>query len=77
MKLRIALAASCALMALPSAFAQERQLSLTIYANDLALVQDKRQVDLEGGRQRLEFADVSAQIRPENRSSPPGSEKRE
>ncbi len=27
--------------------------------------QDKRQVDLEGGRQRLKVADVSAQIRPE------------
>lgn len=65
MKLRIALAASCALMVLPQAFAQERQLSLTIYADDLALVQDKRQVDVAGGRQRLEFPDVSAQIRPE------------
>lgn len=64
MKFRIALAASCALIALP-AFAQERQLALTIYADDLALVQDKRPVDLEGGRQRLEFADVSAEIRPE------------
>lgn len=65
MKLRIALAASCALVALPSAFAQDRQLAVTIYANDLALVQDKRPVDLNGGRQRLEFADVSAKIRPE------------
>jgi hypothetical protein len=65
MKLRIALAASCALIALPPVFAQERQLAVTIYANDLALVQDKRQVDLKGGRQRLEFADVSAKIRPE------------
>lgn len=65
MKLRIALAASCALMAVSPAFAQQRQLAVTIYADDLALVQDKRQVDLEGGRQRLEFADVSAQIRPE------------
>jgi hypothetical protein len=65
MKRRIALAAACALIALPGAGAQERQLAVTIYANDLALVQDKRQVDLQGGRQRLEFADVSAKIRPE------------
>jgi len=65
MKLRIALAASCALIAVSPAFAQQRQLAVTIYADDLALVQDKRQVDLEGGRQRLEFADVSAEIRPE------------
>ncbi|MFT3722837.1 MAG: DUF4139 domain-containing protein [Hyphomonadaceae bacterium] len=65
MKLSIALAASCALMAISPAFAQQRQLAVTIYADDLALVQDKRQVDLDGGRQRLEFADVSAQIRPE------------
>jgi hypothetical protein len=65
MKLRVVLAASCALAALPSAWAQERALSLTIYANDLALVQDKRPVDIQGGRQRLEFAGVSAQIRSE------------
>lgn len=65
MKLRIVLAASCALIAVSPAFAQQRQLAVTIYADDLALVQDKRQVELEGGRQRLEFADVSAQIRPE------------
>jgi hypothetical protein len=40
-------------------------LAVTIYENDLALVQDHRTVDLKGGRQRLEFQDVSAQIRPE------------
>ena len=65
MKIRIALAAACAVMAASPAFAQQRQLAITIYANDLALVQDKRPIDLEGGRQRLEFADVSAKIRPE------------
>jgi hypothetical protein len=65
MKLRIVLAASCALFALPSAWAQERALSVTIYADDLALVSDRRPVDLTGGRQRLEFPGVSAQIRPE------------
>jgi hypothetical protein len=40
-------------------------LEVTIYNNDLALVQDARQLDIEKGRQKLEFRDVSAQIRPE------------
>jgi hypothetical protein len=42
-----------------------RDLAVTIYASDVALVQDHRTIDLTGGRQRLEFQDVSAQIRPE------------
>lgn len=42
-----------------------RDLAVTIYASDVALVQDHRTIDLNGGRQRLEFQDVSAQIRPE------------
>jgi hypothetical protein len=48
--------------------AADRSLSVTIYTNDLALVQDRRDVELKGGRQRLEFQDVSAQIRPETAS---------
>src|SRR5580692_2199377 len=48
--------------------AAERSLSVTIYAGDLALVQDRRDIELKGGRQRLEFQDVSAQIRPETAS---------
>jgi hypothetical protein len=40
-------------------------LSVTIYNNDLALVQDVRQLNIPAGRSRQEFADVSAQIRPE------------
>jgi len=42
-----------------------QDLSVTIYADDLALIQDHRTVDLTGGRQRLEFQNVSAQIRAE------------
>ena len=42
-----------------------RDLAVTIYASDVALVQDHRTIELTGGRQRLEFQDVSAQIRPE------------
>src|SRR4029077_15850180 len=61
---------SCAAVAiglsgtLPGAVAA-RDLAVTIYSSDVALVQDHRTVDLTGGRQRLEFQDVSAQIRPE------------
>lgn len=40
-------------------------VSLTIYNNDLALVQDVRQMSLPLGRNRQEFPDVSASIRPE------------
>ena len=60
--LGLALAASAA-----PALAQEARpdLDLTIYNNDLALVQDVRTLDVGKGRQRLEFKDVSASIRPE------------
>src|SRR5260370_28972727 len=44
---------------------QPRQLSLTIYNGDLALVQDVRSMDVAAGRSRLEFKDVSGRIRPE------------
>jgi hypothetical protein len=40
-------------------------LAVTIYNNDLALVEDARTLDIGQGRQRLEFKDVSAAIRPE------------
>lgn len=40
-------------------------LSVTIYNNDLALVQDRRVLPLANGRTKQEFPDVSAQIRPE------------
>ncbi|PJG45925.1 DUF4139 domain-containing protein [Sphingobium sp. LB126] len=40
-------------------------VSVTIYYNDLALVQDVRRISLPSGRSRQEFPDVSAQIRPE------------
>src|SRR3984957_11765824 len=50
------------------AIAADRTLSVTIYADDLALVQDRRDIEIKGGRQRLEFQDVSAQIRPETAS---------
>ena len=47
------------------AVSPDQTLSVTIYAGDLALVQDHRTVNLSGGRQKLEFENVSAQIRSE------------
>jgi len=41
------------------------EVALTIYNNDLALIQDVRQMSLPSGRSRQEFPDVSAAIRPE------------
>lgn len=43
-------------------------LSVTIYNNDVALVQDIRQIEIGNGRSRIEFPDVSARIRPETLS---------
>jgi hypothetical protein len=40
-------------------------VAVTIYNNNLALVQDQRQLEIPAGRSRQEFPDVSAQIRPE------------
>jgi hypothetical protein len=48
-----------------AAFSADRSLSVTIYTGDLALVQDRRDIDVKDGKQRIEFQDVSAQIRPE------------
>jgi len=48
----------------PEANAQG-DVAVTIYNNDQALVQDRRDLTLPGGRSRQEFPDVSARIRPE------------
>ncbi len=48
-----------------SAVHAEPGIAITIYANDQALVQDTRTLNLKGGRQTLEFKGVSAKIRPE------------
>lgn len=45
--------------------AADHDVSVTIYANDTALIQDHRSINVSGGRQRLEFQNVSARIRPE------------
>ena len=56
-------AAAQNLIPAPSQNAQG-EVAVTIYNNDLALVQDTRRLDLAAGRSRREFPDVSAQIRP-------------
>ncbi|MEJ7927028.1 DUF4139 domain-containing protein [Sphingobium sp. AN641] len=43
-------------------------VSVTIYNDDLALVQDVRQIAISSGVTRIEFPDVSARIRPETLS---------
>ena len=47
----------------PSQTAQG-DIAVTIYNNNRALIEDKRQLDLPAGRSRQEFRDVSAQIEP-------------
>jgi len=51
------------LIPLPSQTAQG-DVAVTIYNNNRALIEDKRQLDLPVGRSRQEFRDVSAQIEP-------------
>ena len=63
---RHALLATAALTIAGAAHAQTApRLSVTIYNDNLALVQDTRDLTLAAGRQKLEFKDVSAAIRPE------------
>ena len=53
---------------LPAAAAAQSQpgnLAVTIYNENLALVQDTRQLNLPSGRSRQEFPNVSGQIQPE------------
>jgi hypothetical protein len=45
--------------------APQGNLAVTIYNQNLALVQDTRQLDLPAGRSRQEFPNVSGQISPE------------
>jgi hypothetical protein len=52
-----------ALLPLPGQTAQG-DVSVTIYNNDRALIEDKRLLDLPSGRSRQEFRDVSANIEP-------------
>lgn len=65
--MRVSLGLAVALLAAPAMAQDSAQgdVSVTIYNNNLALVQDVRQMPLPAGISRQEFADVSAQIRAE------------
>ncbi|HEV7607777.1 MAG TPA: DUF4139 domain-containing protein [Steroidobacteraceae bacterium] len=66
--MRIALLAFIGLLsgtALAADGSEDRALTLTIYNKNLALVEHVRPLKLAAGRQRVEFAGVSAQILPE------------
>lgn len=52
------------LVAAPAAGAADRQLSVTVYNQDIALVREERDVQLAAGRSTLRYADVAAQIDP-------------
>jgi hypothetical protein len=65
MRLRLLCIGWVAWLLVNPAWAADRALSVTIYNDDLALIQDRRDIDVKDGRQRIEFQDVSAQIRPE------------
>lgn len=65
-RLPLILAGSLAVLA--SAAAADSGIDITIYADNQALVQDTRQVTFTGAPQKVEFKNVSAQIRPETAS---------
>jgi len=49
----------------PAAANAQGDVAVTIYNNGQSLVQDDRQLSVSAGRNRIEFPDVSARIRPE------------
>jgi len=59
------LAGLCSAGVLAADVGEDKQLTLTIYNQDLALVEHLRPLKFSAGRQRIEFAGVSAQIIPE------------
>jgi hypothetical protein len=68
---RFALALGLALSFLPAAAQDaglDKSLSLTIYNDNLALVEHVRPVEVAAGQQRIEFEGVSAQIIPQTAS---------
>lgn len=60
--------AAASLIALSAAASAQPGIDVTIYADNQALVQDTREITFTGDRQRVEFKNVSAQIRPETAS---------
>ncbi|MFN3857965.1 MAG: DUF4139 domain-containing protein [Caulobacter sp.] len=58
-------ASAIALVSALPASAQDKRVSVTIYNSGTSLVEDIRTETLPAGRQKLEFRDVSSNIRPE------------
>ncbi len=52
-------------IATESSLADQTDVAVTIYNNDLALVRDKRKIKLLPGEQSLRFMDVAQKVRPE------------
>ena len=48
-----------------STLADQREVAVTIYNENLALIKDQRKLQLPGGASALAFRDVSARMRPE------------
>ncbi len=46
------------------AFGQQRELAITIYNNDLAVIKDSRNIDLKKGVSELKYQEVAASIDP-------------
>jgi hypothetical protein len=61
----VILAAPVAAQIPPPGQTSQGTVAVTIYNDNLALVQDERRLNLVSGRARQEFPDVSGQIRPE------------
>ena len=63
--LTLALCAGSATAQDPTAASAQGDVAVTIYNNGQSLVQDDRPLNVTRGRNRIEFPDVSARIRPE------------
>jgi hypothetical protein len=62
---RLPLMLAASLTTLAAAASADTGIDITIYADNQALVQDTRSVTFTGAPQKVEFKNVSAQIRPE------------
>ncbi len=60
--------ATAALLATTASAQTTPRMAITIYNNDIALVEDVRTVDVAAGRSRIDFPGVSARIQPETAS---------
>ncbi len=62
--LTVSMMATALLLAVCPADAEERELSLTVYNNDLAVVRDQRAMEIASGIEWLKFRDVPERIDP-------------